>query len=575
MAASLSQLQKLGYTFIYDDGSVFVLRPAGYGKTAALERLRGETKESLESQGIEVSTESVSQYSSLPGFGYSGGDVGTLAQVLDSAGSTVDAITQSLSVQEGDQINVGNDEQTTRSALENILDESVTFSQAALDAQNAQGEAAAQTKDAETATTTEMTRAEKNAARIAASGKVPTSIQKNEDGTYSVLNESTGDVLQAGLKSRAEALTIGQQLSGGSTPTIAGRPDLYAAEPTQAEKDATYGKAFDSYVDESGVTVTPRVATEEDFAQLEAGTLESYNDAIGVTEEGTTGGTTSGTMEGTTGGTTDGTTDGTTEPGTDYVNFSDLPQWILDSEEWNNLSDEYKEIYYYTYNMQQLTDKAGQLDAAAALEEAMAIADPYLAEALRISADTLSRGIASVESDYESQKTTLEKHIEDLEEDLTYNKEQLSLEQQSDLASILASYKSELFNLQQTAAEAGLAFSSPRSTAESELAAENEGLVASTNRTYNQLLREQELEASRGTETAQQSLSDLDRSYLEALTELQRQSETTAGSENTAAVTGVSALGDITGTLQEEYQADLIKLQEAALSAQDPFDFTT
>jgi hypothetical protein len=575
MAASLSQLQKLGYKFIYDNGVVFVLRPSGYGRVQALERLRGETKESLESQGIEVSTESVSPYSSLPGFGYSSGDVNTLDQVLDSAGSTVDAIKQSLSVQEGDQINVGNDEQTTRSALENILDESVSFSQAALDAQNAQSEASAQVKDAETATTTEMTRAEKNAARIEASGKVPTSIQKNEDGTYSVLNESTGDVLQAGLKSRAEAITVGQQLSGGSTPTIAGRPDLYAAEPTQAEKDATYGKAFDSYVDESGVTVTPRVATAEDFAQLEAGTLESYNDAIGVTEEGTTGGPTDVATGGTTGGTTDGTTDGTTEPGTDYVNFSDLPQWILDSEEWNNLSTEYKEIYYYTYNMQQLTDEAAQQDAIAALEEAIAIADPALAEALRISADTLSRGVASVEGDYESQKAALESHIEDLEEDLTYNKEQLSLEQQSDLASILASYKSELFNLQQTAAEAGLAFSSPRSTAESELSAQNEGLVASTNRSYNQLLREQELEASRGTETAQQSLSDLDRSYLEALTELQRQSETTAGSENTAAVTGVSALGDITGTLQEEYQADLIKLQEAALSAQDPFDFTT
>lgn len=270
MAASISQLQKLGYIFIEStnptDRGVFIYRPAGYGRVAALERLRKETVASLQSKGItpvQYDKSKMDQVSSLPGFGYSS-DVDTVEKAADSASSTVEAIRTALSVQEGNKINVGNDENTTRSALEDIIDEKVSFSQAALNAQNAAGEEAARAKDAAIASEQPQTRAQKNAARIAASGKVPTDVFETGQGKFFVLNSLTGERMNdEDFSTRAQALAFSQQLSGGSTPGIADFPEIYATAPTQAEIDA----GIQPIVSSRGEIVIPAVASNPELAQ--------------------------------------------------------------------------------------------------------------------------------------------------------------------------------------------------------------------------------------------------------------------------------------------------------------------
>src|SRR3990167_11292121 len=81
-STSQNQLQQLGYRFFYKPGEgVFIYRD-GTTNSPAFERLRKETKDSIEAQGFPVETvDSLKEYSSLPGFGFAGGDVDTVAKV--------------------------------------------------------------------------------------------------------------------------------------------------------------------------------------------------------------------------------------------------------------------------------------------------------------------------------------------------------------------------------------------------------------------------------------------------------------------------------------------------------------
>ena len=98
-----------------------------------------------------------------------------------------------------------------------------------------------------------------------------TIIDKN---TFEVKGVDSGTVFAQG-KSLAEALALQTQGASGGTPTVAGRPDLYAVEPTQAEKSA----GIQDIKGADGSMVTPRVASLEELEAVKAGTLESFNKA--------------------------------------------------------------------------------------------------------------------------------------------------------------------------------------------------------------------------------------------------------------------------------------------------------
>jgi len=69
---------------------------------------------------------------------------------------------------------------------------------------------------------------------------------------------------QAG-SSIGEALALQQQISGGSTPSLSGRPDVFAVQPTAAEVKA----GIQDIVPQAGFDpVTPRIATGEELGNI-------------------------------------------------------------------------------------------------------------------------------------------------------------------------------------------------------------------------------------------------------------------------------------------------------------------
>ena len=85
-------------------------------------------------------------------------------------------------------------------------------------------------------------------------------LNKDEKDTFEVIGEDTGTVYGQG-ESLAEALALQTQLQSGSTPSVSGRPDLFAIEPTLPEEIAAV---------EAG---TARVATLDELEQARLGTL--------------------------------------------------------------------------------------------------------------------------------------------------------------------------------------------------------------------------------------------------------------------------------------------------------------
>lgn len=87
--------------------------------------------------------------------------------------------------------------------------------------------------------------------------------------TFEIIGTQSGTVYGRG-SNLTDALAKQQQIKGGSTPSLAGRPDIFAAQPTQAEIDA----GIQPIVPQAGMTpVAPRIASRGQIEALRAGTL--------------------------------------------------------------------------------------------------------------------------------------------------------------------------------------------------------------------------------------------------------------------------------------------------------------
>lgn len=257
---------------------------------------------------------------------------------------------------------------------------------------------------------------------------------------------------------------------------------------------------------------------------------------------------------------------------TSAATFSGLPDEIKNSAEWQLLTPNQQALAYFTYKAQTATNEAQKKDAMDALTRAKELADPYFREQIRMAQDEITRGSTSTTSDANSKIKQYNDRIDQLKQDLTFNREQLTLQQQQDLNDQLRKNQSDLFNLQQSAAESGLAFSSPRIQAENNLMTDQRGIAESTARKYTQAFREQENSANRGTLSATQGLQDTNRQLAENLTSISRKGESQVGSANLPAVSGVDPLGGVTGNISETNQKNVVDLQNILLKRQNPLN---
>ena len=239
------------------------------------------------------------------------------------------------------------------------------------------------------------------------------------------------------------------------------------------------------------------------------------------------------------------------------------PDFLKNDPSFKNLSPDMKEIAIYNYEVQKANDADKATKLAEALEMATEQADPYWKSILLIAQDEVLRKFEAAQGDYQSTLQRQQRIMNNIQEDLTTNKEFLTLEQQSELANLSRNYEVNQENLINTAANQGLTFSTKRALAEKRLAEENQGLVESTNRKYNKQLADLQTAASRDTEEAQASIADLKRRMGETTTSMGRAAETYLGTENLPQLEGYKALGNITGDMYEEKVKDIEERKNA------------
>jgi hypothetical protein len=298
-----------------------------------------------------------------------------------------------------------------------------------------------------------------------------------------------------------------------------------------------------------------------------AGTVKPY--------DGTTTGTTGTTgATGTTGG------QGLASVSSEMKDYTILPDEIKNASWYAGLTDEQKQILSLSYNTITSADEATKQANQQALNEAISLADPYFKSQLLVAQDSIQRGLASTQADVSSQVGTLQTNINNLKEDLLYNREQLTLDQQQQLAQLMNQYQQQLSSLQTGFAESGLAFSSPRQEAEKRLAQQQGDVAESINRRTKQSLRELETGTMRNIQGATQNIADITRRGGEATIEAIRQGEQqlgTAGVLPIAKTVGVGTLGTanapVTGALDAQKQNAILGLEQTLKEQQNPLTF--
>ena len=256
---------------------------------------------------------------------------------------------------------------------------------------------------------------------------------------------------------------------------------------------------------------------------------------------------------------------------------SKLPANITDADWYKILTPEQKNLVALNYNAMISGNETLKADAQKALDEAVKWADPYFREQIRIVQDELLRGVTGTAADAQAQVGRLQTRMNQLKEDLTFNREQLTLEQQAEMAAQLSKYQGDLQNLQMTLTEAGLAFSSPRQQAEQQLAAQQAEIAESTGRKFRRSLREIETGTLRQTQEAAQQIADVTRKGGESIIEQLRKTEQQIGTAKLPTVSGikgqeVTSLGGVTGTIEEQRQRAILDLQKTLLGRTTPFN---
>jgi hypothetical protein len=240
-----------------------------------------------------------------------------------------------------------------------------------------------------------------------------------------------------------------------------------------------------------------------------------------------------------------------------------VPDFLANDPAFKALPRDMQEIAVYNYNIQKANDADKAQKLGIALEQATRMADPYWRNIIMIAQDEVLRGFEQADGDYDSSVQRQQRIVQNINEDLTKNRNFLSLEQQSDLTNISRNYEIAHDQLLDSAAGAGLTFSTKRKIAEKRLSEENQGLVESTSRRYNQQITGLETEAQRGNVEAQKEIEDLQRRIGESKTSMGRSAETYLGSAGLPQLEGYSALGNVPGQIYEDKTRDIAVRQDA------------
>ena len=239
------------------------------------------------------------------------------------------------------------------------------------------------------------------------------------------------------------------------------------------------------------------------------------------------------------------------------------------SAAYKNLSSELQQLVDMAFSTLTGTE-AEQKIFSDALTRAAAIADPYAKSQLALFKGEYMTKIADVKGDFETKRRVLEQTRKDLSETLRLNKDFLSLEEQSDIATQTGLYDEDMLTIADQAAEKGITFATgarSRALSEERRTEQFEDVIESTRRRSNFKIKELELRASQGDMEAAAQLKELPQKSGIKLTEIGQSAERILGSMGAGGlnIEGFKPVGDVLGDVEQQRLKDIITNTSAAL----------
>ena len=245
-----------------------------------------------------------------------------------------------------------------------------------------------------------------------------------------------------------------------------------------------------------------------------------------------------------------------------------------ETNEYKSLPPESKDFVDIAYNLIEVGGEAEAKFFANAVAQAQAIADPYYKTQLSLAGAEVLGAIAEKNNDFETRKEVIERVRDELMQDVSSNKEFLTLEQQADISRNIRQYDEDLLTIADEAAEKGLTFATgarSRALAESRRGEQFQDVIQSGQRRFNFQIKELELKAARGDTSAQKELEALTGQKGFALQQIGRAAEEVLGSANVPAIPGFTPTGSALGKIEEEKRRTTISDVSGFLNLQKGF----
>lgn len=231
------------------------------------------------------------------------------------------------------------------------------------------------------------------------------------------------------------------------------------------------------------------------------------------------------------------------------------------TDAYKALSDEDKSFVDMAF---QLIAVGGEQEArffANAITQAKAIADPYFKSQLTLAMGEIGGKIAELNLDYDTKREILDRTQKELLEDVSAQKEFLTLEQQADIARLTREYDQDILQIRDVAAERGLTFATgarSRVEAERQRGLTFSDVIESSRRRTNFRVRELELKASRGDVAAKKQLEAMTGQRRFGLASLGRVGEAQLGTANLPGIEGYVPTGGVPGEIEERKRKAII-----------------
>ena len=223
------------------------------------------------------------------------------------------------------------------------------------------------------------------------------------------------------------------------------------------------------------------------------------------------------------------------------------------------LSDEEKKAITSVYKAVAEGDQQAAAKMVANLELAKAYADPMLARQLSLVTDQLTRTAEGMDYDLNYQETSLQNRLNDLRGDVSFQKDQLSIDLQQELRDLDTFFTGKLQDTKDSLAAKGFTSSSRRDKKEALLSEQKGGLVESANRQFGVANRNLDTSEERSSRDTSRELERLQNLGDRQKTDLARSGEAQIGTEGIKgldAFNGIDTIGSNSDPLVGQAQLD-------------------